>query len=330
MTKERTESGLAIPQDDGPAWAAPAGDFAACCSDFYASEAVRLLLGDSFHPGGEDLTRELLELARVEPGAAVLDVGGGLGTSAELAAREFGCRVTVVDRAAANLDRARERIEHACLADDVTIRQADVHALPFPDDSFDVILCECVFSTFTDKPAAADEMLRVLRWDGRLAFSDVTLEAALPPELETLLARIACLADAPSQLALVDLLERAGFFATETRDSSWALTEMAERIRRRLVGLKVAGRLGAIDTGGYDIDEGRRLADRALELIEDGDVGYVAVVASPEAQDDLGCSRTADCRPSLPSSAHRGLAVPVGPDLLLAPVELELHELGPQ
>lgn len=284
MGDERAESGQAMPQGFGSAGAGPGDDFAACCSDFYASEAVRLLLGDSFHPGGEDLTRELLELARVEPGASLIDVGGGLGTSAEIAAREFGCRITVVDRAAANLDRARDKIERAGLADAVTIRQADVHTLPFPDDSFDVALCECVFSTFTDKPAAAAEMLRVLRRGGRLALSDVTLEtAALPPELETLLARVACLADALSQRSLIALLERAGFSVAEARDSSWALTEMAERIRRRLVGLKVAGKLGAIDTGGYDVDEGRRLADRALELIEDGDVGYVAVVASPEA-----------------------------------------------
>jgi ubiquinone/menaquinone biosynthesis C-methylase UbiE len=259
-------------------------DFAACCSDFYASEAVRLLLGDSFHPGGEELTREVLELARVGPGADLLDVGGGLGTSAELAAREYGCRVTVVDRAAANLDRARVRFERAGLGDAVSIRRADVHALPFPDGSFDVVLSECVFSTFTDKPAAAAEMLRVLRRGGRLALSDVTLEtAALPPELETLLARVACLADALSQRGLADLLERAGFSVTESRDSSWALTEMAERIRRRLVGLEVAGRLGAIATGGWDIDEGRRLAGRALELIDAGDVGYVTVVASREA-----------------------------------------------
>ncbi|MFA4964722.1 MAG: methyltransferase domain-containing protein [Thermoleophilia bacterium] len=284
MAEERAGSGQAASRDGGRGGAAPGDDFATCCSDFYASEAVRLLLGDSFHPGGVDLTRELLELARVEPGAALLDVGGGMGTSAELAARELGCRVTLVDRAAANLDRARDRIERAGLGDPVAIRQADVHALPFPAASFDVVLCECAFSTFTDKPAAAAEMLRVLRRGGRLALSDVTLEAAaLPPDLETLLARVACLADALPQRGLIALLERAGFSLAETRDSSWALTEMAERVRRRLVALKVAGKLGAIDTGGYDIDEGKRLADRALELIEDGGVLYVAVVALREA-----------------------------------------------
>lgn len=258
-------------------------DFAACCSDFYASEAVRLLLGDSFHPGGEELTRELLELARVEPGAALLDVGGGLGTSAELAAREKGCSVTVVERAAANVDRARERIERSGLAEVISVCQADAHQLPFPDASFDVVLCECVFSTFTGKPEAAAEMLRVLRRGGRLALSDVTLETTtLPAELATVLARVACLADAPPQRQLADLLERAGFSLVEIHDASWALAEMTRRIRSRLIGLKVAGSLGTIDTGGYDLVEGKRLADRSLELIDDGDVRYVTVVASRE------------------------------------------------
>lgn len=282
MADERAASRQAASHGVGLPGANSDDDFAACCGDFYASDAVRLLLGDSFHPGGEDLTRELLELARVQPGAALLDVGGGVGTSAELAAREFSCRVSLVDRAAANLDRAHDSIERAGLSHAIAISQADACALPFPDSTFDVVLCECVFSTFTDKPAAAAEMLRVLRRGGRLALSDVTLEtAALPPELETLLARVACLADAPSQRGLTALLEQSGFAVVESRDSSWALTEMAERIRRRLVALKIAGKLGAVDTGGFDLDEGKRLADRAMELIEDGDVRYVVVIASP-------------------------------------------------
>jgi len=259
-------------------------EFATCCGDFYASDAVRLLLGDSFHPGGEALTRELLEMAAAGPGLTLLDVGGGLGTSAALAAREFGCAVSVVDCAAANVERCRERLNGAGLADRAEVHLADVHTLPFSDAAFDIVLCECVFSTFTEKPAAAAELLRVLRGGGRLALSDMTLEAAaLPPELETLLARVACLADAPSERALGALLEGAGFVVVESRDSSWALTEMTQRIRRRLLALRVAGQLGAIDTGGFDLDEGKRLADRALELIDAGDVGYASLVATPGA-----------------------------------------------
>jgi SAM-dependent methyltransferase len=264
--------------------AAPSGDseYAACCSDFYSSDAVRLLLGDSFHPGGEELTLELLEMASAAPDLSLLDVGGGLGTSAELAARKFGCAVSVVDRAPANVERTRARVTEAGLSDRVTVVQADVHELPFPAGSFDIVLCECVFSTFTGKPAAAAQLLRVLRAGGKLALSDVTLEAAeLPQELASLLARVACLADAPSEQKLTALLAQAGFAVSEVRDASWALREMAQRVKRRLVALRVAGQLKAVDTGGFDLTEGKRLAERALELIDDGDVGYVALVATP-------------------------------------------------
>jgi ubiquinone/menaquinone biosynthesis C-methylase UbiE len=258
-------------------------DVAACCADFYSSEAVRLLLGDSLHPGGEELTRELLEMAGAAAGRALLDVGGGVGVSAVLAARECGCEVSVVDRSTANLELASRRVDEAGLAAQVTLAEADVHALPFADGSFDVVLCECVLSTFTDKPAAVAELRRVLRGGGRLAISDVTLETeALPPELSTLLARVACLADAPSLDALRELLSRAGLATIVVRDAGWALTEMARRVRRRLIAARVAGQIGALDTSSFDLDEGKRLADRAVELIEAGDVGYVTLVATPE------------------------------------------------
>ncbi len=267
--------------EPGAEAATRADEYAACCSDFYSSEAVRLLLGDSFHPGGEELTRELLEMAGAAPGLALLDAGGGLGVSAELAAREFGCAVSVIDHAAANVERARQRVVESGLGRGVSAHEADVHALPFTPASFDIVLCECVFSTFADKPAAAAELRRVLRPGGRLALSDVTLEApALPPELETLLARVACLADAPPQRVLFSLLAEAGLVVEQDRDSSWALMEMVRRVRRRLVALGVAGRLKAIDTGGFDSDEGKRLADRAVGLIDAGDVRYVSVVAT--------------------------------------------------
>ena len=257
-------------------------DIGACCADFYSSPAVRLLLGDSLHPGGEELTRELLEAAGAAPGLSLLDVGGGVGVSAVLAAEEFGCEVSVIDRSAANLELARRRIEASGVGSHVTTSEGDVHALPFADASFDLVLCECVFSTFADKAAAAAELRRVLRGGGRLALSDVTLEAeALPPELDTLLARVACLSDAPSLGTLRRLLTEAGFSISRVSEAAWALTEIARRVRRRLVAAGVAGRLGALVIEGYDLDEAKRLADRALELIEAGDVGYVTLVASP-------------------------------------------------
>ena len=62
----------------------------ACCADLYASDAVRWLLGDELHPGGDRTTLRLAELAGLEPGERVVDIAAGPGASARLLARTFG------------------------------------------------------------------------------------------------------------------------------------------------------------------------------------------------------------------------------------------------
>lgn len=43
--------------------------------------------------------------------------------------------------------------------------------------------------------------------------------------------------------------------------------------------MELAVGLGKLDLGNLDLDEGKRLARRAVELIESGTVGYVLVAA---------------------------------------------------
>jgi SAM-dependent methyltransferase len=49
------------------------------------------------HPGGGRSTRELLEMAQIEPHHRVLDAGCGIGTTAAQIAERYGCRVVAVD-----------------------------------------------------------------------------------------------------------------------------------------------------------------------------------------------------------------------------------------
>jgi 2-polyprenyl-3-methyl-5-hydroxy-6-metoxy-1,4-benzoquinol methylase len=49
------------------------------------------------HPGGGRSTRELLEMARIQPHHRVLDAGCGIGTSAAQIAQRYGCQVVAVD-----------------------------------------------------------------------------------------------------------------------------------------------------------------------------------------------------------------------------------------
>ena len=53
-----------------------------CCAAIYDSEAAKLLLGESFHPGGTKLTERLGEILKFTPRSRVLDVAAGKGTSA--------------------------------------------------------------------------------------------------------------------------------------------------------------------------------------------------------------------------------------------------------
>ena len=74
-----------------------------CCATFYGSDFARMLLGDSFHPGGTRLTERLGELLALTSQSQVLDVASGRGTSAFHLAKTFGCKVTGIDLSEENV-----------------------------------------------------------------------------------------------------------------------------------------------------------------------------------------------------------------------------------
>src|SRR6516162_5172424 len=80
-----------------------------CCSAAYESDFARMLLGDSFHPGGLDLTGHLGVLLDLRPGLRILDVASGKGESAIFLAKEFGCDVVGIDFGPQTVADATER-----------------------------------------------------------------------------------------------------------------------------------------------------------------------------------------------------------------------------
>lgn len=175
---------------------APAEEVQSCCANIYESDLARLLLGDSFHPGGLTLTQRLGELLALDPSKRVLDVAAGKGASAIFLARRFGCEVEGVDYSARNVAEATRAAQEAGAGGLVRFHQGDAERLPFEDGEFDAVVCECAYCTFSNKAAAAREFYRVLRPDGSVGLSDLTRTGELGPELQTLLAWVACLGDA--------------------------------------------------------------------------------------------------------------------------------------
>jgi arsenite methyltransferase len=257
-----------------------AGDGKACCAALYEHPAVRWLLGDELHPGGEATTRRALELIGVEAGESLLDVASGTGASAILAAREFGCLVAGVDYGAEAVRGAQRAADAAGLCDQVGFIVGDAEALPFADGEFDAVLCECSLSSFPDKPRALAEIRRVLRPRGRLALTDVVVDRhRLPKELDGALAAIACIGEALSPRGYEELLIEAGLrpIAVESRGEDAAA--LAERVEDRLRGARL---LGLDRAAGSPIAAGAAigLAATARQAISDGALGYAIFSAS--------------------------------------------------
>lgn len=112
----------------------------------------------------------LWDAAAVRPGERVLDVGCGTGafeTHAIAAGAENS--MVGVDLSEKMLDRARAKCADAS---QITFQQADVHALPFSPDRFDVVVSGNTFHYFDAPDQALAEMRRVLRPGGRIVILD--------------------------------------------------------------------------------------------------------------------------------------------------------------
>jgi SAM-dependent methyltransferase len=258
-------------------------EFASCCAAAYSSDLVAMLLGESYHPGGLTLTRRLADRLALADGARVLDVAAGRGTSALMLAGELAVTVHGIDRSAANMALATGAARAAGVADRTAFYVGDSAALPFPDEQFDAVVCECALCTFPDKPAAAAEFARVLRPGGRVGITDVTTESAASPnawpdELTTLGARIACIADARPLDGYAALLTGAGLRVRHTERHDAAIIRLLDQIEARLTLVRMTARAEA-EALGLDFAQVGPLLAAARAVAAAGQLGYGLLVA---------------------------------------------------
>jgi SAM-dependent methyltransferase len=111
----------------------------------------------------------MFDLAALQPGQQVLDVGCGDGVTSVEAARSVAPTGAVVgvDISAPMLDLARRGADAAGV-DNVQFLDADAQTHPFLDASFDVLISRFGVTFFADPQAAFANLARSLRPDGRL------------------------------------------------------------------------------------------------------------------------------------------------------------------
>lgn len=264
--------------------AAPAPELVkACCANLYASDWVRLLLGDSLHPGGLRLTDRLAQVIRLRRGEHLLDVASGRGISAIHLARSFGCSVVGVDVSADNVVTASRAASDQGLSNYASFLEGDAERLPVADRAFDAVVTECAFCTFPDKPLAAAEFARVLRPGGRLGLTDLVRSGPLPAELSSLAAWVACIGDARPVEEYLALLENAGLRIDRVERHDSALVELVELVRTRLLTARLAARLTKFPLPNFDWAEIRPMLQSAAAAVADGRLGYALIAASAPA-----------------------------------------------
>ena len=254
-----------------------------CCAAAYDHDAVRMLVGDALHPGGAQLTERLGRILNLGPDTRVLDVASGRGDGTLVLAARFGCEVVGLDFGRRNVEAATKEARKLGLADKAAFYCGDAERLPFADETFDAVVCECALCTFPDKAAAAVEFARVLKPGGRVGISDLTRSRPLPRKLEGVAAWIACVADARPVDVYLALLADAGLVVGETEAHDAALVDFVAAIRSRLFAAEIMVGLKKLELPGIDLATVKDIVRCALSAAKSGTLGYAIVTAAKEA-----------------------------------------------
>jgi SAM-dependent methyltransferase len=121
------------------------------------------------------------QLAKINSGERVVDVGAGAGIDSLIAAHMTGSKghVIGIEMTPSMLGKARKAAEEAGLSN-VEFREGHGEDLPIPDGWADVVISNGVLNLMPDKSLALREMARVLGPYGRLQIADILVEKEVP------------------------------------------------------------------------------------------------------------------------------------------------------
>jgi len=152
-------------------------------------------------------------LANIRVGDVVLDLGSGAGFDAFLAVKKVGNsdKVIGIDFTKGMINKSSELAKKYGYKN-VEFKFGDIENLPFEDESFDVIISNCVINLAPDKLKVFKESYRVLKKNGRMFVSDIVLLEELTDEQRNNEELIAgCIGGAILKDEYLQVIENAGF-----------------------------------------------------------------------------------------------------------------------
>lgn len=153
------------------------------------------------------------EFARISKGDHVLDLGSGAGNDCFVARAITGetGKVTGLDFTDAMLEKARKNLEKTGFTN-VEFVKGDIEEMPLPENTFDVVISNCVLNLVPDKEKAFSGIFRVLKPGGHFCISDVVLDGDLPEGLIKEAELYAgCVSGAIQRQQYLSIIEEKGF-----------------------------------------------------------------------------------------------------------------------
>ncbi len=159
------------------------------------------------------------EHANINKGDSVLDLGSGAGNDCFVARRIVGDSgsVTGLDFTDEMLTKALENNKKLGYKN-VNFVKGDIEEIPLQEQTFDVVISNCVLNLVPNKTKAFAEIKRVLKKGGHFCVSDIVTIGKLPDKLRNVAALYAgCVSGAIEKEEYLNIIDDSGFKNIEVK-----------------------------------------------------------------------------------------------------------------
>ncbi len=193
----------------------------------YEDSRIRAVTGMTLRPGGFVLTDRAITACSLPEGAKILDLGCGLGATAEYLRQKYHFKAFGTDKSGHFLTEAKTHHPN------LPLFQASAQTLPCRSESLNAAICECVLSLIRPVQQTLKELYRVLVPGGWLIITDMYLldsgNSCGKVEIQTD-HTVSCLNGAVSQQETTQRIHDAGFEILLWEDHSRYLKELAAKL----------------------------------------------------------------------------------------------------
>ena len=144
----------------------------------------------------------------------------------------------------------------------------------------DVVIIECSFCLFQNKNAVGEEINRVLKPNGRLIVTDVAIEKKLPFDVEQMIFKVACIANALSITDYKHYFENSGFKIQSIKGRDNILAQMLSDIKKMIFVAELASGLKKINLDSINLKEVKYWIQEGKRLINEGYITYMIMIGN--------------------------------------------------